>query len=164
MNILKEIYPNHTIISNKEQLITVGCCKILNKYQKYFNKKKSQLAVNFKDSDMEEFAVCQKHFNFNDQIYIPQIVCLKKIIKYDKLDFWDLTQLFYLSGWRHLINNKDLLGKVYNDDDTEDMYVREVYDEYVEILKGYVKKNIVNDDKIKKFKNDFYEALDNFLY
>lgn len=164
MNILKEIYPNHTPISNNEQLITVGCCKILNKFQKYLNKENSQLAVNFEEPEMEEFIVCQKHFNFSDQIYIPQMECLKKIIKNEQLDFWDLTQLFYLSGWRHLINNRDLLGKIYNDDDTEDMYVREVYDEYIEILNEYLKNNTVEENKVKEFKNNFYEALDNFLY
>lgn len=159
---LDEVYFDGMELVDEPQIITVGCCKVLNKYQDYIKKDDNQLAIDFNLPENEEFEVCKFHFKFKDKLYVPDKADLKNIVHSENdLSFEDIKTLFYISGWRYLTNNDDKVSKIWNEKE-EDQFIIETYNDYMDVLNLY--KNINLDiDKLNKFKKDFFDYLDNYI-
>lgn len=159
---LDEIYFDGMELVSEPQIITVGCCKVLNKYQKFIKNDINQLAIDFNLPENEEFEVCKHHFKLEDKLYIPNQNDLKNIIKNQaNIEFSVIKSLFFLSVWRYMINNQDQVGKVWKDDD-RDQFIVDTYDEYIAALNIY-KNNKIKTSEVEDFKKEVYSILDLFI-
>lgn len=159
---LDEIYFDGMELVSEPQIITVGCCKILNKYQKFIKNDINQLAIDFNLPENEEFEVCKHHFKLEDKLYVPNQNDLKNIIKNQaNIKFSVIKSLFFLSVWRYMINNQDQVGKVWKDDD-RDQFIVDTYDEYIAALNIY-KNNKIKTSEVEDFKKEVYSILDLFI-
>ena len=159
---LDEIYFDGMELVSEPQIITVGCCKVLNKYQKFIKNDINQLAIDFNLPANKEFEVCKHHFKLEGKLYVPNQNDLKNIIKNEaNIEFSVIKSLFFLSVWRYMINNQDQVGKVWKDDD-HDQFIVDTYDEYIAVLDIY-KNNKIKTSEVEDFKKEIYSILDLFI-